>query len=258
MAIPTIPYADNQEAARALLHHIRSLTPPVRHLRLQPLDATRPASTLWWLTPTTGWAMHAHGRLFLRRAVGSGTEGHTGKLSAGFCVDRGLGRQLAGPQLDDPDVPDLVDPALTMQPSWFWTRFRNDALGGVIHTPMRAVLVRTEHLLNVELELHYADSAPRPGYRTMPTDDRLAFVILDTSLMLHPIEPARAELTPLNEVATMSHLVMHLEGLQDLSWCWISVRISVELGYRTPEVEATWSVAALWQRALEPWLPWLH
>ena len=258
MDIPTVPYTDNRQAARAILNHILGLTPPVRHLRLQPLDALRPSATLWWLTPVAGWTTHAHSRLFLRRTPGMGQARQPDLMSAGFCLDRGLGRQLGGPQLGNPDTPDLVEPNLTMQPSWFWYRFRNDVLGKVLDAPMRTVLTRSDLPLEVELALHYAAAAPRPDYRGTPPADRLAYAILDERLVLHPTVLGRDELAPLNEAATMQDLMMRIEGVENLAWYWISVFIGIRIAYGAPDAGAGWQARDLWQRALDPWLPWLH
>ncbi len=223
------------------------------------MSLVRPALGPWWFIPGTGWPPYAHAKLFLRRVPGTETRSDPGLFCLGLRLERGLGRQLAGRQWPgDPEALDLVDPLLTMQPSWFWHRFLNDTLGGLINTPLRALLERSEQPLTIELDLYRADSVPAPDRGDVWPDDHMAFAILDEGLLLHPIELARAELKPLSEAATLRELVLQIEGVPKLTWYWINVRIGVQVSYGAPDAKDAWDAPELWHRAMEPWLPWLH
>jgi hypothetical protein len=45
--------------------------------------------------------------------------------------------------------------------------------------------------------------------------------------------------------------------LPKLSWYWVNLRIGIQVRYGSRD-RGDWGGEALWQRALEPWLPWVR
>ena len=256
MPIPTIRYANNERAAQAVIRHIGALMPPVRYLRSRPSNTSARAFADWWLLPGIGRPEPGHGRLYLHRLPDTKTATAPGLMSAGFCVERGLGRQLGSSLLGEPEQLNLVDPRLVMQPAWLWYRFLNDALGGLFDSPMRTVLSRSGQPITVSLDLFRADSLPANLACQGLQDDHLSFAVLDDTLLLHPTQVATAELAVLDDAATLRELVIRMEGVQDLSWYWILVSLGIEVAYG--HEESDWDAGELWHNALEPWLPWVH
>lgn len=256
MSIPTIRYNNTERATQAVIRHITALMPPVRHLKPRPSDSSARAFADWWLLPNTGRPVPGHGKLFLRQEPDTRTASTPGLMALGFCVERGLGRQLGGAQLGETYRMDLVDPRLIIQPSWLWYRFLNDALGGLFDTPLRTILARSGQPVSIDLELSRADTALAAWTRRGLPDDRLSFAVLDDTLLLHPTRVAAAELSVLDDAATLRELVLRMEGVRDLSWYWITVSIGIQVAYG--DEQSDWDAAALWHNVLEPWLAWMH
>lgn len=254
MSIPTMRYANNERATQAVIRHIGTLMPPVRHLKPRPTDSSARAFAEWWLLPGTGRPVPGHGKLLLRREPDTRTATTPGLMALGFRVERGLGRQLAGTQLGEAHRMDLVDPRFIMQPSWTWYRFLNDAIGGLFDVPLRTILSRSGEPVSIDLDLFHADTLPAAWAGRAVPDDRLSFALLDETLLLHPTRVAAAELRTLEDAATLHELVLRMEGVQDLSWYWIAVSIGIQVAYG--DEEGAWDAAALWHNVLEPWLPW--
>ncbi|MGC9520851.1 MAG: hypothetical protein ACP5HG_03085 [Anaerolineae bacterium] len=252
MGIPTMAYVDNEAAARGVYEHIRDLTPPIRHLRLRPYDYRNRPFTDWWLVPSPDWPVYRYGKYYFRRVPSSQSYDDPGIMSTGFYLERGFGRQVA----------DMVDPELITQPNWFWYRFLNDSLGGVLDAPMREVLQRVGQPLVISLDLYTFDHtrapAPDGDWSHLYPDDRLTYVLKDESLMLSLAEGAENELARLNQAGHLRELVLQIEAMQDLKWYWIDVYLGVRLRYATEPSEGQWSAAKLWHSALEPWLRWVH
>jgi hypothetical protein len=179
-------------------------------------------------------------------------------MSAGFYVERGFGRQVS----------DLVPEHLVMQPSWFWTRFRNEVFGGLADTTLRSLLDRTQQSVTLTLDLYRFDRAPVAGdypglgadensLSAAEPDDHLAYTVRDQSLMLSLAEGAENELVPLSQAGYLRDLVVQIEGMPDLPWFWIDVRIGVRLAYGQDGAD-NWDAAQVWDRTLSPWLHWVH
>ena len=256
MSVPTLQYANNEVAAQAVYRYIRMLVPPLRHLRLRPSDSSALATTTWWLITGAGAPIHARGKLYLRREPGMLSAHDPGLLSAGFCVERGLGRQLAGLEMGGEAAPDLVDPDLMLQPSWFWYRFLNDALGGLFGAPMLDVLERSGQPISINVDLHRFDGVAPQGPGTADAYDHVAFTILDDTLVLHPTRTTLGELAVLNDAIDLRDLVLRVESIRDLTWYWVTFWIGIQARYG--DDQGNWSARELWLNALEPWLPWVH
>ncbi|MGC9467730.1 MAG: hypothetical protein ACP5HS_04005 [Anaerolineae bacterium] len=240
MTIPTVQYPDNEEAAHAVYQHVQA-RPTTRHLRLQPASRGGGAYGEWWLIPGPERPPYRYGKLYIRR-VALGPR----MMSVGFCFHRGVGRHLDA----------LVDPEVTMGPSWFWSRFLNDALAGAFETPLREIMARSGRSVQTTLELYHLNHAPGP--RTgHPPDDRLVFTVDETTLRLRPDELAEEELAPLTTASDLRELALWVEGMQDLWWFWIDVHIGISLRYGDEET-GDWGAADLWNKALAPWMSWVH
>jgi hypothetical protein len=155
-----------------------------------------------------------------------------------------------------------------MQPSWFWTRFRNEVFGGLADATLRELLDRTQQSVTLSLDLYRFDRVPAastcPGldFDDLPLsasepDDHLAYTVRDRSLMLSLAEGAENELASLNQAGYLRDLIMQIEGMPDLPWFWIDVRIGVRMAYGQDGTD-NWDAAGIWDRVLSPWLHWVH
>ncbi|MCU0520827.1 MAG: hypothetical protein MUF84_09060 [Anaerolineae bacterium] len=256
MPIPTIRFPNNERATQSVIRHIGALTPPVRNLRPRPSDSSARAFADWWLLAGSHRSMVGHGRLYLRREPGTMNATTQGLMSLGLRVERGLGRQLASAGLGEVPTMDLVDPQFVMQSTWLWYRFLNDAVGGLFDPPLRTVLTRSGQPVTIDLDLYRAESVPAAIAARVLPDDRLSFVVLDDTLLLHPVRIASDELSELNDAATLRELVLRIESVRDLPWYWLVTSIGIQVAYG--DEDGDWDAGDLWHRALEPWLPWVH
>jgi len=253
---PTLSAVGNREIARAVYGHAR-LLPEARHLRLMPRErgarSTRQADfSEWWLSPDPRWPGYRHSKLFMDRVWGPPGRRLPGLLRAGFTVARGFGRQAEA----------LVPPALVIDSGWCWYRFLSDSLAGAFDAPVRAVLAAAGQPVLVDLSLYYFDRLPTEATeaaRPVP-DDRVSFAIHDDSLAFVCTNPGGDSLAPLASVGSLRELAIRVEGTPDLTWYWIDVRICVKAWYIGPESggNTLWRPPDLWQRALAPWLRWVH
>lgn len=260
MTYPSITYANNKEAAHAVHRHITTL-PQARHLRLLPRErARRDRSTAdfaeWWFTPNLDWPGYRYGKLFVDRVWGPPGKRLPGLLRAGFTLARGFGRQAA----------ELVPSDLVISPNWFWYRFLSDSMAGVFDAPLRSLLTNCGQPVSVDLTLYYFDRYPDPGNEigVRTPDDRLTFTIRDRSLTFEVVREGSSILAPLATATSLQDLVLRTEGVQDLTWYWIDVHICVQAWYQEAQTQPdagtseTWNGTELWNRALAPWLPWVH
>lgn len=254
MPIPTVAYNTNRAAAHAVHRHISRL-PNARHLHLQPRewdgrDRREGDYTEWWFIPVRDRSGFQHGRLFVDRVWGPPGKRLPGLLRAGFTVARGFGRQVA----------DMVPPSLALTSGWFWYRFLSDSMAGVFDTPLRAVMANTGQPVTVDLTLYYFDRYPDPGSQMglQTPNDRMTFEVSDADLTLQVVREGGTILHPLLTATSLRDLILHIEGVPDLTWYWIDVHICAQTWYGDTETPNVWDAAALWEAALAPWLPWVH
>lgn len=254
MSYPTIAYQTNKAAAHAIDRRISAL-PHARHLHLMPRewsgrDHSGSEYAEWWFIPVRDRSGYRHGRLFLDRVWGPPGRRLPGLLRAGFTVSRGFGRQVA----------DMVHPALALHSGWFWYRFLSDSMAGAFDAPMRAIMARTDQAVTVDLVLYYFDRYPDPGSHLglQTPDDHMTFEVGAASLKLQVVREGGEILEPLVSATSVRDLVLHIEGVPDLTWYWIDVHLCIKAWFGDETSPGTWDAEDLWDKALVPWLPWVH
>lgn len=241
--MPYIQFRNNEQAAKAVYHHILAAPSPVRHLTLRLCNPGDIKFTDWWLVPSRRWPPYEHSRLLFRQS-----RIEAGAMFAGFHVTKGLGRQLPGIVRDD----------LMMLPQWYWHEFLNDVQGGVFDRPVRDVAQRTGLAVAVRLELYELNHVPDLTSTVQHAcDDSLEFVVREADGGLELVDAAVEHLAGLNGALTIHDLVWRTIALPKATWVWVDWLMGVRVGYGV-ENDTGWDAAALWHNALEPWLPWIR
>ncbi len=242
MAVPTVRFRNNDEAAHAVYQTLTDGGPALRHFTLRAFSYRSQAYTDWWLVPGRERPAYPFSKLLFHRV-----SDESDLMFVGFHVERGLGRQLG----------QLVEPARMMQPGWYWRRLLNEVQAGVLDAPVRKILARSEQPVVVEIELFRFNQIPEPDIVYPWPDDRVAYEISDPTLALVQTEEAGTLLQPLDGVIRLELLIPRVESLPKLSWYWVNLRIGIRVRYGSRD-RGDWGAEALWQRAFEPWLPWVR
>jgi len=228
-----------------------------RHLRLMPRERGARSARIadyseWWLSPNPRWPSYRHSKLFLDRIWGPPGQRLPGLLRAGFTVARGFGRQAA----------DLVPPALVIDAGWGWYRFLSDSMAGAFDAPIRSMLTIGSQPVIIDLRLYYFDRLPNAGGEVgaRTPQDQVSYTISDESLAMETATLGGQVLAPLASVTSLRELALRIEGVQDLTWYWIDIRICLKAWYKgvIEEPSDAWDASTLWDSALWPWLPWVH
>jgi hypothetical protein len=231
-------YSELHHTAHALYNHITSLSTPIRHLYLEPLDFRHPQKTSWWLVPSRYTPIYRFSKLFLHYIPGC-----LPGIISGFSFERGLGGQLQG----------LVDKTLLMGSDWYWRRFLNDIAAGKVSSIIQSIQNHSGRDIYLLVESYQFDRLSRRKLETNHPDDVVVYrlnSLEDMSLY----EPGAQQLQVYNSMTRCYDLVINIEMLPESAWIWFRFTfgtIILEKHVADRQVD----VPSLWDEILRPWMP---
>ncbi len=229
------------DTAHAVHKYISSLPSPIRHLLLRPVNYQQPHKTSWWLVPSQHRPVYRYSKLFFHSL-----QTYSPNILAGFSFERGVGRQLS----------DLVDTAFIMQTNWYWRRFINDVLAGVMIEPINTIQRRSHRTVLTVLELYSFNHLRRRTLETSEPDDCLVFQINEDADTITLQREATHQLQVLNQVSSCRDLVLTIEMEPAFSWHMLRFTFGVDVNPHSL-YDKKESIINLWRNTLAPWMPLL-
>ena len=229
----TLIYENNYKIAHAL---------EAPGYTIRPFNQYQPASTTWWLIPSTEWPAYRFGKYSVRL-----NENDEMPL-IGYYVEHGL-------PIGIQTMPG-VKRKFIMQPDWYWYQFVKRMQDGSLDVPISQTLERTGLPLCFRLNLYsQVPDSDDPGAVTDP--EVVEFQINSEDQHLELIHKTDTEYAPLNECRTVEQLGQMLETMAVLKFPWIDFYIGVRLAYGTQET-GVWDKERIWDKVLKPWVAFVR
>lgn len=212
-----------------------------------PFNRYQPLAAPWWLVPQNTREIHPYGKIIIR-PLGRPPTG----FFVGLHVEKGIGPDAARRY--------RLRTELVMKKSWIWHVFRTDLVTGYIQDAVRDAaeklgcnvwfqmrLMKAVHLLAGEPDRVNPEHINEFLWRARGNAIRLVKSRCRS-------DPAKS-LTSCTSLADVAFILDQPE-LQE--WWWVDVQIGTEFDFPRTSADPSraWSAGEIFDRAVEPWLPW--